>query len=57
VLRGAGVTKQVRWLTFEAGDRVDARLCRKLIKEAARVATMTRGERKLRAMERDAGDV
>jgi hypothetical protein len=55
VLKGAGITKQVRWLTFEAGDRVDARLCQKLIKEAARVATMSRGERRLRAMQLDDG--
>jgi hypothetical protein len=49
VLQGAGVTKQVRWLTFHAGDRIDAALCRDLLREAVRVATMTRAERALRA--------
>jgi hypothetical protein len=53
LLQGVGITKQVRWLTFLEGDPVPADLCRELIIEAARVATMTRGERILQAMDGD----
>jgi hypothetical protein len=51
VLLGAGITKQVRWLTFRDGDTIDANRCAELIRESARVATMSRGERMLRSME------
>jgi hypothetical protein len=51
VLQGRGITKQVRWLTFVPGDRIDAAQCAALLREAAAVATMTRGERLLRAMD------
>ena len=51
LLLGAGVTKQVRWLTFRAGDPIDAERCRELVLEGARVAAMTRGERMLRSMD------
>jgi hypothetical protein len=54
LLVGVGVTKQVRWLTFLEGDPIPDELCRELILEGARVATMTRGERILQAMD-DAG--
>jgi hypothetical protein len=54
LLVGFGVTKQVRWLTFLEGDPIPDELCRELILEGARVATMTRGERILQAMD-DAG--
>jgi len=50
-LRGAGITKRVRWLTFVAGDEIDAERCVELVREAARVAAMTRGERELQSMD------
>ncbi len=53
LLVGVGITKQVRWLTFLEGDPVPADLCRDLILEGARVATVTRGERILQAMDGD----
>lgn len=53
LLAGVGITKQVRWLTFLAGDPIPADLCRELILEGARVATMTRGERMLQALDDD----
>lgn len=55
LLLGHGVTKQVRWLTFRPGDSIDAAACADLLREAAEVAAMSRGERALRAMDRDAG--
>jgi hypothetical protein len=51
LLLGAGITKQVRWLTFRDGDRIDPDRCAELIREGARVAAMSRGERMLRSME------
>lgn len=56
LLRGTGVTKQVRWLTFEPGDTIDREAAGDLLREAARVALMTRGERALQAMDRDLAD-
>ena len=53
LLAGVGITKQVRWLTFLAGDPIPTDLCRELILEGARVATMTRGERMLQALDDD----
>jgi hypothetical protein len=55
-LQGAGITKQVRWLTFRPGDAVDREVAAALLLEAAAVAGMTRDERALRAMDREAGD-
>lgn len=49
LLQGEGITKQVRWLTFRPGDAIDQRACAVLLREAARVAAMSRGERSLRA--------
>lgn len=54
-LQGVGVTKQVRWLTFDAGDTIDHAACRELLLEAAEVGRMSRGERVLRAADRDDG--
>ena len=54
-LQGVGITKQVRWLTFEAGDAIDHATCRALLIEAAEVGRMTRGERVLRAADLDDG--
>jgi len=47
LLHGTGITRRVRWLTFEPGDAIDADRCVALLHEAARVALMTRGERML----------
>lgn len=49
LLKGEGITKQVRWLTFRPGDAIDQRGCAVLLREAATVAAMSRGERSLRA--------
>ncbi len=57
VLNGEGITKQVRWLTFRPGDDIDAARCERLVREAARVAAMTRGERALRAMDGETGPI
>jgi hypothetical protein len=50
LLQGRGITKQVRWLTFTRVDQIDADRCLELVREAAEVAVMTRGERMLRSM-------
>jgi hypothetical protein len=42
-MKGAGVTKAARWLTFKAGDRIDGGLVGDLVLEAARVAAIPRG--------------
>ncbi len=54
VLQGAGVTKQVRWLTFRPGDVIVVPQVAALVREGARVARLTRGERLISALERDA---
>ncbi len=45
VMKGAGITKLARWLTYEAGDRVDVNLASILVLEAARVALIPRSAR------------
>jgi len=45
LLQGGDVTKQVRWLTFEAPDEIDLEATTELIREAALVAALTHGER------------
>ena len=45
VLRGDGVTKLARWLTYEPGDTIDEALALRLVEEAVRVARMSRSER------------
>ena len=42
VLRGEGITKGARWLTYEIGDEVDGSVARTLALEAARVALIPR---------------
>ncbi len=49
-LEGAGITKQVRWITFEAGDEVDAGDLAPLIVEARRAASLSKEERAIAAM-------
>jgi hypothetical protein len=50
-MAGRGVTKRVRWLTFVPGDPIRRRDLEKLIREAARVAVFTKGERLARAID------
>ena len=52
-LSGAGVTLQARWLTFRPGDPIDAATCAELVREAARIAAMSRSERFARSLDRD----
>ena len=56
LLQGAGITKQVRWLTFVPGDEIDDVTCIELLREAAAVARLSRGERILRAENERAPD-
>ncbi|HEX7347114.1 MAG TPA: DUF1801 domain-containing protein [Candidatus Limnocylindrales bacterium] len=53
LLKGEGVTKRVRWLTFDHGDDIDVDRCVDLVREAADIAAMTRGERALLSMDRE----
>ncbi|MGZ6343484.1 MAG: DUF1801 domain-containing protein [Candidatus Limnocylindrales bacterium] len=55
LLRGAGVTKQARWVTLRPGDLVDGSSLTGLVLEATRVARMSRGERYARALDRELG--
>jgi hypothetical protein len=45
LLQGGGLTRQVRWLTFEAPDDIDREPTIELVRESARVAALTREER------------
>ncbi len=50
VLRGAHLKlKKVRYLTFAPGDRVPATVVTNFTRDAARIASMSRGERELLA--------
>lgn len=51
-LQGAGITRQVRWLTFRRGDEPDAADIAPLLHEARRVALLPREERFEAAMMR-----
>ena len=51
VMRGAGVTKKARWLTFRPGDPIDRAQLEGLVEEGARVARLSPAERALSAME------
>jgi hypothetical protein len=46
-LLGKGITRQVRWLTLRSEREIDEPAFATLVREAARVATMTRAERML----------
>ncbi|HSL32425.1 MAG TPA: DUF1801 domain-containing protein [Candidatus Limnocylindrales bacterium] len=50
LLKGRGVTKKVRWLTFQHLDEIPSE-APELVREAVRVATMSRMERELRRMD------
>ena len=52
-LKGAGITKRVRWLTFVDVGEVDVEGCIELVREAARVAAMSRGERELQSIDQE----
>jgi hypothetical protein len=54
-LEGAGITRQVRWLTFRSGDPIDAPALAVLVREAARVARLSRADRLAAALDRDVG--
>jgi hypothetical protein len=54
VLQGAGITRQVRWLTFRESDALDRLRLERLVLEGARVARMTRDERLVSALDREA---
>jgi hypothetical protein len=46
-LVGQGITRQVRWLTLRSEREIDEPAFATLVREGARVATMTRAERML----------
>jgi hypothetical protein len=52
-LLGAGITRQVRWLTFRSVDEIDAAACANLLREAAAVALLPRSDRAFRTMATD----
>jgi len=54
VLQGRGVTRRVRWLTFLPGDPLDPSVLDGLVREAARIARLSRSERLARALDREA---
>jgi hypothetical protein len=45
VLKGAGITKLARWLTYEPGASVDPDLATELVLEAARTRVIPRLDR------------
>jgi|tagenome__1003787_1003787.scaffolds.fasta_scaffold20591651_2 hypothetical protein len=49
-LEGAGITRNARWVTFTPGDAVDVESLAPLIREAVRVACLSRGERAIALM-------
>lgn len=53
MLLHGGVTKRVRWLTLSSGDQIRDAEFRALVREAARVATMTQSERFARLLDRE----
>lgn len=56
VLRGAHLKlKKVRYLTFQPGDRIPARRVLDFTREAARISSLSRGERQLLALSRPDG--
>ena len=52
LLQGEGVTKQVRWMTFTSPAEIDPEPTMALVREGARVAALTRGERLAIALDR-----
>jgi hypothetical protein len=54
LLQGRGITKKVRWVTLTPDSMLDEASLAVLVREAARVAALSRGERALLAMAREA---
>ena len=54
-LEGAGTTVLARWLTFLPGDPIDERTIERLMREAARVSSLSRSERVAIALDRESG--
>lgn len=52
-LEGEGITRQVRWLTFRPGDVVDPAMVAPLLREAARVACLSREQRAAMVLARE----
>ena len=44
-LKGEGITKKARWLTYEPGDTIDERQAVRQVEEAVRVALIPRSAR------------
>jgi len=44
-LKGDGITRQARWLTYEPGDRINEPQARRLVEEAVRIALIPRSAR------------
>lgn len=53
VLQGAGITRQVRWLTWTHVDEVDPAVAIPLVRDAARVSMLSRAERLARRLDRE----
>jgi hypothetical protein len=53
LLLGAGVTRQVRWVTLREGDPIQEARLGGLVREAARVAILSRGERLAMTLDRE----
>jgi hypothetical protein len=53
VLQGAGVTKQVRWLTVNSLEEIREGEFMELVREAARIGTMSKSERFARLLDRE----
>jgi hypothetical protein len=45
LMRGDGITKAARWLTYAPGDEIDEAVAASLVEEAARVALIPRSAR------------
>jgi hypothetical protein len=52
LLQGEGITRQVRWLTFTSPDEIAREATVALVREGARVAALTRGERLSQVLDR-----
>jgi hypothetical protein len=53
LLDGAGTTVLARWLTFLPGDPIDERTIERLMREGARVSSLSRSERTAIALDRE----
>jgi hypothetical protein len=52
-MRGEGITKQARWLTYQRVDDIDEAVARRLVEEAMRVAGLTHAERRAILVDRE----